>query len=290
MIDQVAEPVELGDGDRFGVYTVGPTLGEGGMGRVFRAVEPDGEEVALKVLRPELCSNGPFRKRFDREAKVAMKVSHPQVVRIIDHGDVDGMLYLTQPYMRGGSLDALLEREHRLSLESTLRICAEVAAGLDAMHAAGLVHRDIKPHNIMLDDEGAAYVADLGLAKDREASVVLTRLGQAVGSIAYMSPEQIRSERSPDARTDVYGLGCVVYECISGSPPFAGRKPMQVMWAHLHDDPTSPSEHRPEVSQEFGAAVLRALVKEPEGRPQSASEYARLLHGVAGVPEPPVLS
>jgi serine/threonine-protein kinase len=259
------------------------------MGHVYRATAPDGSEVALKVMRPELSENEPFRRRFEREAKVARKVSNPHVVPILDHGDVEGSLYLTQTYMRGGSLDARLEQEGRLAPNATLRICEQVAEGLQAMHDAGLVHRDVKPHNIMFDDRGDASLADLGLAKDREASVVLTKIGQAVGSIHYMSPEQIRSERRPDARTDVYGLGCVAYECVSGSPPFATRKPMQVMWAHLRDDPVDPSEKVAEVPAAFGAVLIKALEKEPERRPQSARDYVEMLRRAldessAGVP------
>ena len=274
---------ELGEGDSFGPYTVRERLGEGGMGHVFCATEPGGSEVALKVLRPELSTHEGFRARFEREAKMASKVRHPNIVPVLDRGEIDGSLYLTQAFIGGGSLEERLEREGRLSLEDTVRICDQVAAGLDAMHEAGLVHRDVKPPNIMLDTEGKAFIADLGLAKDREASVILTRLGQAVGSIHYMSPEQIRAEREPDARTDVYGLGCVVYECISGSPPFAGRKPMQVMWAHLRDEPADPCAGRAEIPPDFGAAVNRALAKEPEGRPQSASAYARALRAAAGL-------
>ena len=280
--------MELGEGDSFGPYTVRAPLGEGGMGHVFRAAGPGGAEVALKVLRPELGADEAFRRRFEREAAMASKVDHAHVVPILDRGEAGGLLYLTQPYIDGGSLDERLERDTRLSLTETLRICDQVASGLDAMHAVGLVHRDVKPHNILLDRDGTAYVADLGLAKDREASVILTKLGQAVGSIHYMSPEQIRAERRPDARTDVYGLGCVVHECISGSPPFANRKPMQVMWAHLREDPPEPCAGRDDLPEGFGAAVNAALEKEPEPRPPTPSAYAESLRVAAGQPGSPV--
>jgi serine/threonine protein kinase len=255
------------------------------MGQVYRATDSNGEDVALKVMRPELCANVGFRARFEREAKAAAKVDHPQVVRVIDHGSHDGILYVTQPFMRGGSLDVRLERERQLSVERTLEICGQVAAGLDAMHAAGLVHRDLKPPNIMLDEHDVAHVADLGMAKDRDASVVLTKIGQAMGSIHYMSPEQIRAESEPDARTDVYGLGCVVYECVAGAPPFAGREAMQVMWAHLREQPSNPCESRPDFPPRFGEAVLSALHKEPEQRPRSASVYAATLQDAARAPD-----
>ena len=275
--EPLAEGLELGEGDSFGPYTVRARLGEGGMGHVFRARGPGGAEVALKVLRPELGADAAFRRRFEREAGMASKVQHPNVVSILERGEADGLLYLTQSYIDGGSLDARLKRDGRLSLSETLRICDQVAAGLDAMHAAGLVHRDVKPDNILLDRDGTAHLGDLGLAKDREASVILTKLGQAVGSIHYMSPEQIRAERRPDARTDVYGLGCVVHECISGSPPFASRRSTKVMWAHLRDDPPDPCAGRDDLPEGLGAAVNRALEKEPGQRPPTPSAYAESL-------------
>jgi serine/threonine protein kinase len=274
---------EPGEGDRFGPYTIRERLGSGAMGHVFRALGNDGTEVALKILRPELGADQEFRKRFEREAKVAAKVRHPHVVPTIERGEIEGVLYLAQAFIGGGSLDVRLKREGRLSLEDTVRLCDEVASGLDALHAAGLVHRDVKPPNIMLETDGRAYIADLGLAKDREASVVLTKIGQAVGSIEYMAPEQIRAQRDPDARTDVYGLGCVVYECISGAPPFADREPLQMMWAHLQDDPADPCEGRGEIPDGFGLTITRALEKDPGRRPPTATAFARMLRVASGL-------
>ena len=227
------------EGDRFADFELGSLLGEGGMGRVFRANGPDGV-VALKILRAELSSDEAFRKRFEREASVATKLDHPHVVKTIAAGESDGILYLTQEFISGGSLDERLQRERVIDVAAMVQICLQVAAGLDEIHSQGLIHRDIKPHNIMLDADGGAYIADFGLAKDREASTVLTRLGQTMGSLDYMAPEQIRGSEELDARADVYALGCVTYECLTGEPPFADRKGMQVMWAHLRDDPIRP--------------------------------------------------
>jgi serine/threonine-protein kinase len=274
------------EGDRFAEFELGALLGEGGMGRVFRATGPDGV-VALKILRAELSSDEGFRKRFRREAQIATKLQHPHVVRTIAAGESGGILYLTQELIPGGSLDERLERETVLELEPAVRICLEVSAGLDEMHAQGLIHRDIKPHNIMLDADARAYIADFGLAKDREASTVLTRLGQAMGSIDYMAPEQIRGSDEIDARADVYALGCVMYECLTGEPPFADRKGMQVMWAHLRDDPTDPCSRRADLPSGVGWAMMKALAKEPEERPPTATAYARMLQMAARPQEGP---
>jgi len=233
------------------------------------------------VLRPELAGDEPFRKRFVREAAVAARVDHPHVVATLEHGDVEGTLYLTQRFIPGGSLDERITRQGPLPLPEVVRVCLEVAAGLDAMHRADLVHRDVSPHNIMLDAQGRAYVADFGLAKDREASTVLTRLGQAIGKVDYMAPEQIRGEEV-DGRADVYGLGCVAFECLSGSPPFADRKGMQVMWAHLRDEPPDPCAGREDAPAELAWAVTRALAKEPEKRPATPTAYARMLQIASG--------
>ena len=268
------------EGDEFAGHQVGELLGEGGMGKVYRASGPDGNTVALKVLRTELSSDDGFRKRFEREATMAKRVQHAHVVKTLDAGEHGGVLYLTQEFIGGGSLDEAIEREQQLELERAVKICIEVAAGLDAMHAEGLVHRDIKPHNIMLADDGTAYIADFGLAKDREASTVLTRMGQAMGSLDYMAPEQIRGVEV-DARADVYALGCVMFECLTGKAPFADRKGMQVMWAHLRDEPPDPAAERPDIPGSVGWSIRKALAKEPEERPPTATAYARMLQMAA---------
>jgi serine/threonine-protein kinase len=268
-------------GETFAEHELGELLGEGGMGKVYKASHPDGRVVALKVLRTELGDDEGFRRRFEREAEMARRVEHAHVVKTLAAGEHDGVLYLTQEFIPGGSLDEALERETMLELEQAVQVCLEVAAGLDAMHAAGLVHRDIKPHNIMLDAEGNAYIADFGLAKDREASTVLTRLGQAMGSLDYMAPEQIRG-MEVDARADVYALGCVMYECLTGKAPFADRKGMQVMWAHLRDQAPNPCDTRDDLPDSVGWTITMAMAKEPADRPPTATAYARMLQMAAG--------
>jgi serine/threonine-protein kinase len=250
-------------------------LGEGGMGRVYRATGPSGEEVALKVVKAELAKDEVFRRRFEREAGAAARVNHQNVVPVLDTGEFHGIPYLAQRFITGGSLEDRIKRETRLDLRVAVDLCTQVADGLDAMHAEGLIHRDVKPGNILLDGAGKAYITDFGLMKDREASV-LTRPGQALGSMDYMSPEQIRGEEVT-AQSDVYALGCVMIECLMGQPPFADRQGMRILWAHLQEEPPDPSEGRDDLPADVGWAVTRALEKEPEKRPPTATAYAHMV-------------
>jgi serine/threonine-protein kinase len=262
-------------GESVGPYRVESMIGEGGMGRVFRAVAPDGTVVALKVVKAELAKDEVFRRRFEREAGAAARVNHSNVVPVLGTGEHDGVPYLAQEFITGGSLEDKIKREKRLDLRETVDLCTQVADGLDALHAEGLIHRDVKPGNILLDGEGKAYITDFGLMKDREASV-LTRPGQALGSMDYMAPEQIRGEEVT-AQSDVYALGCVMIECLSGAPPFADRQGMRILWAHLQEDPPDPSAGRDDVPSDVGWAITRALEKEPEKRPPTATAYAHMV-------------
>jgi serine/threonine protein kinase len=268
-------------GDRIGPYTIQSRLGEGGMAIVYRAAA-GGEDVALKFVRREFADDLTFRKRFDREAQTARRVQHPHLVPVLDTGEHSGVPFMVQQFIRGGSLQEKLERDGPLDLEETVVLCLQVARGLDALHAERLVHRDLKPANILLDESGQAFVADFGLAKDPDASV-LTTPGRVVGSMDYMSPEQIRGEELTPV-SDVYALGCVTYECLTGGAPFADREGIQILWAHLRDEPVSPRDCRDDVPEAVCWAVARALEKEVERRPPSATAYARMVQVAAGVP------
>src|SRR5215218_7594036 len=272
---------ELVKGAVVGPYTVEALLGVGGMGRVYEAVGPSGEHVALKVVKRDLARDTVFRRRFEREAAIAQRINHRHVVPVLDRGEHDGIPYLAQRFIRGGSLAERIEREGTLDVETAVKICLWVASGLDAVHAHGLVHRDVKPGNIILDEQGVAYITDFGLAKDSQASV-LTRPGQALGSIDYMAPEQIRGEEVT-AATDVYALGCVLSECLSGAPPFADRQGMRVLWAHLQDQPADPCAKRTDAPPELGPAILSALAKDPAERPPTATAYAQAIRAAAGL-------
>ena len=271
-------------GTSVGPYRVESVLGVGGMGRVYRAINSDGQPVALKLVHSDLAEDSVFRKRFEREARIAQQVKNPHVVPVLDTGEHEGVPYLSQRFVEGGSLEQKLKQEGRLDVPTTLEICAQVADGLDALFAGGLVHRDVKPANVLLDSDGTALITDFGLAKDNQGTN-LTRPGQALGSMDYMSPEQIRGEEVT-AATDVYALGCVICQCLSGAPPFADRQGMRVLWAQLQDEPPDPTTGLAGVVPALGPAILRALEKDRAKRPQSAGEYARLLYEAAGLVAP----
>ena len=252
------------------------------MGHVYRALGPDDSLVALKLVRSELATDPDLRRRFAREASAAAQIESSHVVRVLDYGEHAGTPYMAQELISGGSLAERLAERGALELEEAVRMILHVAAGLHAMHQAGMVHRDLKPGNILLEKDGRAFVADFGLVKPNAAST-LTKPGQTLGSIDYISPEQIRADEVSPA-TDVYSLGCVACEAISGSPPFADREGIRVMWAHLNDEPPDPCIGRPELPESLGWAIRRALEKEPEDRPQTPVAYARMIQVAAGVP------
>ena len=274
-LDALRAAAEPRPGESVASYRIDSMLGEGGMGRVYRATSPDGQVVALKLVKAELAKDEVFRRRFDREARIAQRVEHPHVVPVVETGEHHGIPYLAQQFISGGSLEDRIKNNGALSVAETVELCTAVATGLDALHAEGLIHRDVKPANILLDEQGKAFITDFGLAKDRDASV-LTRPGQTLGSMDYMAPEQIRGEEVT-AQTDVYALGCVMYECLVGRPPFADRQGMRILWAHLQEDPPNPCAERADLSSDVGWAILQALDKEPEKRPPTATAYA---HGV----------
>lgn len=265
-------------GTNIGPYRVDGLLGVGGMGKVYSAVGPDGLRVAVKVVKEDLARDATFRRRFAREARIAQTVRNPHVVEVLDTGEHEGLPYMAARLIEGQSLEEKLRDEGKLDLRTAVNICAQVALGLQALWAAGMIHRDVKPGNILLDKAGHAYVTDFGLAKDSQGSV-LTLPGQALGSMDYMAPEQIRGE-TVTAETDLYSLGCVMFECLDGLPPFADRQGMRVLWAHLQDEPSNPTG----VSEQVGVAVKSALQKAPEDRPRSGTEYARKLSQAAGIP------
>jgi serine/threonine-protein kinase len=271
---------EMPAGELVGSYRLEYLLGEGGMGSVYKATSAEGEVVAVKLTKEKLANDDVFRRRFDREARAATEVEHPRVVPVLDVGEHEGRPFMVQRYMPGGSLNDRIERQGPLDPADVGVVCREVADGLDALHEAGIIHRDLKPHNILLDEEGSAYLSDFGLAKHAEASV-LTKPGQALGSMDYMAPEQIRGgEVSP--ATDIYGFACVMFECVAGAPPFASEKGMKVLHAHLGNDPPDPAAAREDVPAELGFAITKALAKDPEERPQTATAFARMVRLAAG--------
>src|SRR3954447_16518309 len=271
--------VEPGPGDSIGPYRITRLIGRGRMGIVFAGVEDGGRPVAVKVVTTELSQDEVFVRRFRREVAAAQKISHPNVVPVLASGEEGGLPYLVQRLIPGGSLDERIAAG-RLDLPTTTRLLEGPAAGIDALHASGLVHRDIKPANILLEGD-TAYVSDFGLAKDSQASN-LTRPGQALGSLDYMAPEQIRGEDVSPA-TDIYALGCVVHECLLGQPPFGGRPSLRVLFAHLQEPPPDLAETRRDIAAPTARAINRALEKKPEDRPASASGYIQSIVRAAGL-------
>jgi serine/threonine protein kinase len=267
-------------GDSLGPYRITRVIGRGRMGIVFEGTEDGGEPVALKVVTTELSQDEVFLRRFRREVKAAQKIEHPNVVPVLDDGVEGGLPYLVQRLIPGGSLADRVEKSGPLPLEEAVRLLAGAAAGIDALHGAGLVHRDIKGANILLEGE-TPYVSDFGLAKDSQASN-LTRPGQALGSLDYMSPEQIRGEDVSPA-TDIYALGCVMFEVLTGTPPFGGRPSMRVLFAHLQEPPPDLTAQRSDITPPVARAISRALEKEQGDRPSSATDYVTGIARAAGV-------
>jgi serine/threonine-protein kinase len=207
-------------------------------------------------------------------------VEHDHVVAVLDAGEVDGTSYLVAAYVAGGSLEDRLAQEGSLPLDQALRIAAEIGTGLDALHRAGLIHRDVKPSNLMLGEDGRAAITDFGLAKG-PAYTVLTQPGQVMGTLDYLAPELIRGEAATPA-TDIYALGCVIYECITGAPPFGGTSLFEIGTAHLNATPPDPAALRDEVSPSLSWAITKPLEKDPAQRPPTATAYASMLHVAAG--------
>ena len=236
-------------GSVIGGFRVGAFLARGAMGAVYLAEDSNGQQVALKLLSPELAHDDRFRQRFLRESRVAATLDHPNVVRTLASGEDGGVLYLAMAYVDGVDLRELLRREGRFDSERAVAIVRQAGEALDAAHAAGLVHRDVKPGNILVADgpDGEhAYVCDFGLARHVSSVGSLTGDRGFVGTVDYVAPEQIRGEKV-DGRVDVYALGCVLFECLAGERPFERESELAVVFAHLNEPPPRLTEVRPEL-------------------------------------------
>ncbi len=256
-------------------------LGGGGMSRVFLADDTAlRRAVVIKVLHPELAA-GVNAERFNREVLLSARLQHPHIVPVLSAGQIDGLPYYVMPFVKGESLRERIA-SGPLSISETVGIMGDVAKALGYAHAEGIVHRDIKPDNILLSG-GAATVADFGIAKalsssrQQESGEALTSLGMSLGTPAYMAPEQVAGDPNTDHRVDIYSLGCVTYEMLTGRTPFAGRSAQQVLAAQVMEAPVAVGELRPGIPPAFAALVMRCLEKEPAARPQSASEIASAL-------------
>lgn len=281
----ISEPAGL----RFGPYILTGELGRGGMGVVYRAFDTvKGRTVALKVLIPELAVDRAFQDRFRRESKRAARLSEPHIIPIHDYGQIDGRLFIDMRLVDGIDLATLLERDGPMPPAAAAWITAQVASALDAAHADGLIHRDVKPSNILIAGHGQsmpfAYLIDFGIARALNSSNLSTS-GRTIGTMAYMAPERFAGSPG-DRHADVYSLACVLYECLTGRAPFGGEM-VEIMWAQLNAVPPAPSTLRPGLPAAVDQVVARGLAKEPADRYGTAGELAEAILAATSDPGPP---
>lgn len=284
----------LAVGDIVAGYRVESHVARGGMAVVYKARDVTlGRPVALKLIAPELASNDRFRLRFMRESELAAAIDHPNIIPIYRAGEEDSRLYIAMRFVDGEDLGSALAREGPLAIDQLLPLFTQMAGALDAAHAGGLVHRDVKPGNVLLAGHSVdlagrhVYLTDFGLTKQSSSLTGFTTAGHFLGTIQYVAPEQI-SAGAVDARTDVYSLGCLLYEALSGLPPYTADHDAGVLWAHMAGPIPAVTDHRPELSAAVDEVVAAAMAKEPDDRPDSClamvEELRRaLVHGPPAV-------
>jgi eukaryotic-like serine/threonine-protein kinase len=255
-----------------GRYEVEREIGRGGNARIFLARDPDGQAVALKILHPELLVSV-AADRFLREIKLASRLNHPHIARLLDSGEHEWLVYYIMSYAEGPTLRERLDGSRPLSIPETLRLAGDLLDALDHAHTQGIIHRDVKPANVVLSSEGAILL-DFGIARAVVASGTdqLTRSGIAVGTSTYMSPEQITALADIDHRSDLYSMGCVLFECLAGQPPFRHRNEAVVLQLHLTQTPADVRAFRTDTPAELATGISKALAKAPKDRWRSAAE------------------
>ena len=280
MVDDTRVGTELGG------YRIERVIGRGGMSSVYLAHHVRLERrVALKLLAPELADSERFRDRFLRESRLAASIDHPNIVPIYDADEADGTLFIAMRYVDGSDLKQVIRSEGQLDADRTAAIIGQVASALDAAHTLGLVHRDVKPSNVLLTPEDHVYVSDFGLTKRALSVSGLTATGQLVGTIDYVAPEHIKGD-AVDRRADVYSLGCMVYECLSGHPPYPRDLEVGVLWAHVEEPPPKVTDERPELLPEVDDVIASAMAKDPNERTPAAGEVATGLRSALGLEAP----
>jgi serine/threonine protein kinase len=275
----------LAPGSIFAGYEVDSVVGAGGIGILYRArqVRLD-RPVALKLVEPDVARDPVIRERLRREARMVAALEHPNVVPLYAAGEEDGTVYIVTRWVEGTELGALIRREGPLEPGRAARTAAQIASALELAHEKGLVHRDVKPSNVILTSEDHVYLTDFGLAKRAGTAAGLTGVEQMLGTVDYVAPEQIEGGE-PDARGDVYSLGCVLFEMLTAEPPFAAQGGgMAKMWAQVNAEVPSVRERRPEVPGALEELVQSAMAKAPEARPTAAAFRAAALAAVGVAP------
>jgi len=281
----MAEPADPRLGTEIAGYRIEERIGRGGMGVVYRAQHMNLQRrAAIKIIAPEFADTKGFRSRFIREARIAAALQHPNIVTVYDAGQSGQTLYIAMQFIRGSDLSAILNEEGRLRPYRAIDVCRQVASALDAAHGMALIHRDVKPGNVLIEGR-RAYLTDFGLTKRSGGSKSgLTQAGELVGTIHYVAPEQIEGG-DVDARTDVYSLACLLFHCLTGHVPFERETDVAVIYAHLSEAPPKLTDVRPELPAGLDAVVAKGLDKSPERRFQSCSDLmsaARVVIDAAG--------
>ena len=285
---------DLGTGSTFGLYRIESLLGRGGMSVVYLAEDTRlGRRVAIKVLSAELAADDAFRSRFVRESQLAAGLEHPNIVPVYEAGEAEGQLFIAMRYVRGTDLRTLLTREGPFDPDRTIALLRPVAAALDAAHRRGLVHRDVKPANILIaNDEGEehVYLSDFGLSKHTSSRSGLTKTGTFMGTVDYVAPEQIQGH-DVDGRTDGYSLACVLFECLTAKVPFAKDSDVATLFGHIQDPPPRVTQARESLPRDIDEVVAQGMAKSPDDRPQTATTLidraARALGSPSGPKEAP---
>ena len=269
--------IDVAAGSVIAGYRIEELAGRGGMGVVYRATQLAlDRQVALKLIAPEFANDALFRRRFKRESRLAASIDHPNVIPVHEAGDAEGLLFISMRWAEGTDLDTLIRRGGGLEPERAVALVAQIGAALDAAHGRGLIHRDVKPGNVLVVPGSVehVYLTDFGLVKRLRTSAALTRSGQLLGTLDYVAPEQIQ-RTGGDARSDVYSLGCVLFHCLTGRVPFETDDDVAKLYAHVNDSPPAPSELAPGLPPGLDLVVAHAMAKEPERRFASAGELGR---------------
>ncbi|MGL4551269.1 MAG: serine/threonine protein kinase, partial [Gemmataceae bacterium] len=263
-----------------GNYELMAKIAEGGMGAIYRGRDRDsGQVVAVKIMPPHMAANPVLLKRFEQEFKAASRLDHPNIVRAIAYGDSGSSPYLVMEFVEGESLGQKLEREGALAEAEAIRIIAQVAQGLHRAHKQGMVHRDVKPDNVLIRTDGVAKLADLGLVKETETDLNLTKTGRGLGTPHFMAPEQFRNAKGADTRCDIYSLGATLYQMVTGQLPFKSSGPLDAWMKKIQNDLTPPRDLVPGLTERVNWAILRAMSADAEKRPHSCREFIEDLTG-----------